>query len=86
MKICDCCGNSYDKCFEISMGGDTYIFDCFECAIHNLAPVCPCCHCRIIGHGVEGEGGLFCCAHCAREEGVQGIVDNIDKAPADDHP
>ena len=24
-----------------------------ECAIHALAPVCPHCHCRVVGHGVE---------------------------------
>lgn len=86
MKTCDCCGNSYDKCFEISTGGESFAFDCFECAIHRLAPVCPSCHCRIIGHGVEGGGGLFCCAHCARLEGVDGIVDNLDHNPSEGHP
>jgi hypothetical protein len=24
------------------------------------------CGCRVIGHGVEGEGAIFCCSHCAR--------------------
>jgi len=83
MKTCDCCGNSYDKCFEVMFNGETFIFDSFECAIHRLAPVCPCCKCRIIGHGVEGEGGLFCCAHCARQAGVDGLVDNADNGPSD---
>ena len=65
------------------LNGETFIFDSFECAIHRLAPVCPTCDCRIIGHGVEGEGGLFCCAHCARQAGVDGLVDNADKDPDD---
>jgi hypothetical protein len=40
-----------------------------------LAPVCPHCGCRIIGHGVEHNGTIFCCAHCARHEGVTGLAD-----------
>jgi hypothetical protein len=31
-----------------------------------LAPACTHCGCSIIGHGVEMDGQLFCCAHCAR--------------------
>jgi len=51
------------------------IFDSFECAIAALAPVCPHCGCRIVGHGVQHGDGIFCCAHCARHEGVKGLVD-----------
>jgi hypothetical protein len=40
-----------------------------------LAPVCPHCGCRVIGHGVEHEGSIYCCAHCARREGVTGLRD-----------
>jgi hypothetical protein len=43
-------GNDYDKSFEVKMGDRTMIFDSFECAIQALAPVCPHCGCRIIGH------------------------------------
>jgi hypothetical protein len=53
MGKCVQCGNDYDKSFEVSMGGRTMIFDSFECAIQALAPVCPHCQCRIIGHGVQ---------------------------------
>jgi hypothetical protein len=35
------------------MDGRTIIFDSFECSIQELAPVCPHCDCRIIGHGVQ---------------------------------
>ena len=66
MAKCETCGNDYDKTFTITMEGQEYSFDSFECAIQLLAPVCRHCHCKIIGHGVEQEGAIFCCAHCAR--------------------
>src|SRR5215207_10638109 len=66
MARCEQCGNDYDKSFEVSMGGRTMIFDSFECAIQALAPSCPHCCCRIIGHGVEHDGTIFCCVHCAK--------------------
>jgi hypothetical protein len=40
-----------------------------------LAPVCPHCGCRVIGHGVEHDGAIYCCVHCARREGVTGLRD-----------
>ncbi len=64
--VCHVCGNEYDKCFEVLLSGTRYAFDCFECAIHALAPSCAHCQCRIIGHGIETESGFYCCAHCAR--------------------
>ncbi len=51
------------------------MFDSFECAIHALAPRCAHCGCAIIGHGVEAQGAIFCCAHCAVQRGVEGLVD-----------
>lgn len=81
MKRCHQCGNTYDKCFEVTIDNETYTFDSFECAIHSLAPACACCGCRILGHGVEGDGAIYCCAYCARAEGVEGLVDNLDSSP-----
>lgn len=75
MPKCEVCGNEYDKSFEIVMGGKRHIFDSFECAIHALAPVCPHCGCRIVGHGVEADGQIFCCVHCARESGEKQLKD-----------
>lgn len=75
MGKCDVCGNSYDKAFDVTMSGRTYTFDSFECAIHALAPVCTHCGCRVIGHGAEQGGKMFCCAHCAKHEGVSGLQD-----------
>jgi hypothetical protein len=75
MPKCDACGNSYDKSFQIIVSDKTYTFDCFECAIQTLAPSCAHCGVRIIGHGLEKEGVMFCCAHCAEQEGVTGLRD-----------
>jgi Rieske Fe-S protein len=75
MAKCDVCGNDYDKSFTISRGGQTKTFDSFECAIHAMAPQCAHCGCRVIGHGNEADGKFYCCAHCARHSGVQGLTD-----------
>jgi hypothetical protein len=80
MKTCHHCGNTYDKCFDVTIDGRTYTFDSFECAFHSVAPICDSCGCRILGHGVEGDGKIYCCAHCARAEGVDGLIDNADHA------
>jgi len=75
MAKCAQCGNDYDKTFEVTMGGNTLVFDSFECAIAALAPTCPHCGVRIVGHGVEQNGSIFCCAHCAKRQGVTGLID-----------
>ena len=71
MAICEVCGNDYYLSFEVLTAGNTHVFDCFECAIHKLAPICAHCGCRIIGHGVEADGEIYCCGHCAEMSGVQ---------------
>lgn len=75
MGQCEQCHNEYDKSFDVIMGGTKHTFDSFECAIQSLAPICPHCGCKIIGHGVEGEDKVFCCAHCASATGVEGLQD-----------
>lgn len=77
MPRCETCGNDYDKAFQVVMAGTPHTFDSFECAIHKLAPNCAHCGMRIIGHGVEAEGKMFCCAHCASEEGRKGLRDRM---------
>lgn len=77
MAKCEVCGNDYDKSFEVVMLGRSHTFDSFECAIHALAPTCNHCGCKIIGHGVEAKGTLYCCAHCAKHEGVRGVDDRV---------
>ncbi len=74
---CDVCGNDYDKAMIIEVDGRRGTFDSFECAIHALAPVCAHCGCRVIGHGMQAGGVFYCCAHCARHAGVQGLDDRV---------
>ena len=78
MGICATCHNSYDKTFTVELGGQAFIFDCFECAIQKLAPICGHCGCRIIGHGIESRDVCYCCAHCARSAGVLDVCDRTD--------
>jgi hypothetical protein len=80
MPRCDVCGNDYDKAFQITAGEDTHTFDSFECAIHRLAPACEHCGCKIIGHGVEAGGQMYCCANCARHSGVKSLKDRTTEA------
>ena len=77
MARCETCGNDYDKAFQVLINGKTRTFDSFECAIHGVAPTCPNCGTHILGHGVEKDGGVFCCAHCAQAEGVSGLRDRL---------
>ena len=69
MSRCEVCGNEYDKAFTVTRGGESHVFDSFECAIHAMAPVCSHCECRIVGHGMEADGKFYCCAHCANHAG-----------------
>jgi hypothetical protein len=71
MAKCDACGNDYDKSFQVVADGDTHTFDSFECAIQTLAPTCEDCGLRIMGHGLETNGRVFCCDHCAKRAGVK---------------
>ena len=75
---CATCGNVYDKAFQVTANGQTYTFDSFECAAQKLAPTCEHCQVRILGHGLEAEGGrFFCCDHCAERAGVPGLRDRV---------
>jgi hypothetical protein len=75
VRVCEVCGNEYDKPLEILMNGISHYFDSFECAIQALAPKCAHCQCRIIGHGIEAGGTMYCCAHCAKHSGVTAVAD-----------
>ena len=79
MAICDTCGNDYDKAFTVSWDDDkSATFDSIECAAAQLAPECAHCGCRILGHGIETPDAIFCCAHCAAQEGVGNLADRAD--------
>lgn len=76
MATCDVCGNDYANTFTITLGARKGTFDSFECAIHAMAPHCRHCDCRIIGHGLEQDGAIYCCANCARQAGATALVDH----------
>jgi Rieske Fe-S protein len=78
MAQCEVCGNEYDKTMEVTRAGETHVFDSFECAIHAIAPTCDHCGCKIIGHGIESNGSMFCCAHCSAQSGVRGARDRVE--------
>lgn len=74
MAICAVCGNDYDKAFTVTTaGGQSHVFDSIECAVHLVAPTCGHCGCRILGHGVESDGHIFCCPTCARGAGFHDV-------------
>jgi len=77
MSKCKVCGNDYDKPLSVTYNGRTSTFDSFECAIHAVAPVCDHCGCKIIGHGVEANGSMFCCASCAEMSGITELKDRV---------
>ena len=69
MAVCEMCGNDYERSFTVTLqDGSSHTFDCFECAIHGVAPRCHHCGCPIIGHGREVEAIFYCCDHCVRED------------------
>lgn len=76
-RVCDNCGNLYDKTITVVMNGETHYFDAFECAIQMLAPRCTQCETRIIGHGIEADGVMYCCANCAEQDGIEEAVDRV---------
>jgi hypothetical protein len=76
MARCELCGNDYHLAFQVIAAGSEHTFDSFECAIQTLAPICAHCGCRIIGHGIEANGTFYCCAHCARAQGVVAVADH----------
>ena len=60
---------------RVIFGVASHTFDSFECAIQALAPTCPNCGTHVVGHGVEKDDTIFCCAHCAKQEGVTELRD-----------
>jgi hypothetical protein len=67
MLRCESCGNKYNLFITVERNGIKHCFDCFECAIHKLAPYCERCNVRVIGHGVQFDGVIFCSRFCAKQ-------------------
>ena len=77
MGTCEVCGNEYHMSFEVITAGQKHVFDSFECAIHKLAPICDNCGVKIAGHGIDANGTFYCCANCARAQGVSEATDHV---------
>ncbi|MES1930200.1 hypothetical protein SADO_13133 [Salinisphaera dokdonensis CL-ES53] len=76
MPRCECCGNDYDKAFTVETSdGQRHVFDSIECAANVIAPSCQACGCRVLGHGLEADGSVYCCAHCAETNGATALQD-----------
>jgi hypothetical protein len=68
-STCNVCGQDTDEPLRIQYHDKTADYCCFECAIKTLAPECPHCEVKVIGHGTYGlDGRTFCCSHCAEAE------------------
>ena len=67
---CEVCGNSRDQCFEVLLGGESHIFDSFECAMDALTPKCAYCGCTFVGHGVHLGNTVYCSYHCANDHSI----------------
>ncbi len=81
MSTCETCGNQYEHAITVRVGGKEHEFDCFECAIHALAPRCNGCGVTVLGHGVEAGDIIHCSAHCAGKRGEIGICDHVGRLP-----
>src|SRR4029079_3929802 len=65
MSRCDLCGSECDDPLLVVMAGKSHTFDCLECAIYSLAPLCAHCGCRVTGRSAERHGRTYCSAQCA---------------------
>ena len=88
MERCDVCGNVYARVFRVILAdGSDGVFDCMECAIERVAPRCKHCSCRVIGHGVEAAGVIFCSNHCLRASTNDSLDESsMESFPASDPP
>lgn len=74
MATCEVCGNENDNSIQVHIKRQQHTFDTLESAIQGGSPTCSHCSCRLIGHGIEVEDRMFCCAHCAAEAGESNAV------------
>jgi len=67
---CEVCGKD-GECFEVYLGSEKHIFDCFECAMSAMLPKFAFCRCQIIGEGVQLGNAIFCSYTCANDRHVR---------------
>ena len=81
MGVCEVCGNHYKNTIKVMQNNQTHEYDCFQCAIHSLAPLCSSCSCRVIGQGIEKDGFIYCGQHCLRMVGRMRSTDELNLMP-----
>ena len=74
MALCETCGNEYDKAFRVVTVTRRIPLIVWRAPFRRLPPV------TIVGAeslamGVEADGAMFCCAHCASKQGVTTVHD-----------
>ena len=79
MAKCETCGKDYEKAFQVVMDGTVHAFDCFQCAILMLAPVCAQCGTAIIGKGIERKREIYCGEQCARQMGALAMAEQAHR-------
>ena len=70
-QSCEVCGNDMAKCFEIRLGGNTHVFDSFECAMRALTPRCGYCGCHLVGDAIVLGNTVYCSYECANEDSAR---------------
>lgn len=77
MATCATCGNEYELAFSVrTYKGEEFTFDSIECAAAKIAPRCANCGCTVLGHGVQADSAVYCCANCARADDIHEVHDN----------
>ena len=64
---CTICDDQYGRSCRIPADDELHFMDSFECAFYTVAPRCRCCDRRIVDHGIETWGNIFCCTPCVHE-------------------
>ena len=68
---CEVCGKWDEVCFEVLLGGESHIFDSFECAIRAMTQKCEFCGCQVFGPGVQDGNAFYCSYLCANLQTVR---------------
>jgi hypothetical protein len=70
MPVCEVCGNDYQRSFEVLAAGSATSSTASSARSTRLALRALRLQGRRPRH--RGRGRIYCCAHCARHEGVDG--------------
>lgn len=76
---CEVCGNYGELCFEVRLGGDSHVFDSFECAMIALSPLCGYCGCKILGHSIVFGNTVYCSYECANDDSARQYESQIKR-------